>query len=243
MPECTSARQQRYRRGLAISCTCRHCGAEFRPKERTRVTYCSRECCHAHWKVAGDQGRKDRGRMRKADVIALRRFRSVQHCQQCGVTFASDGRLFCSDQCRSENVDQSTARRRFKPTECHHCGAAITPHKRRGRPRQYCTIRCQRRWWSEHQRPQAKEWHRDHKKRRRARKLAAPVERFTSRSIYERDAWCCGICGNPTDRDASVPHPLAPTLDHITALARGGHHTRDNVRCAHFSCNSRKGAA
>jgi 5-methylcytosine-specific restriction endonuclease McrA len=43
-------------------------------------------------------------------------------------------------------------------------------------------------------------------------------------------------------RTERVPHPLAPTLDHIVPLARGGHHTRDNTQCAHFSCNTRKGA-
>lgn len=34
----------------------------------------------------------------------------------------------------------------------------------------------------------------------------------------------------------------APTLDHVIPLAKGGEHSRANVRCAHFICNSRRGA-
>jgi len=37
-----------------------------------------------------------------------------------------------------------------------------------------------------------------------------------------------------------VPHPKAPTIDHIVPLAQGGDDTRDNVQLAHFECNWRK---
>jgi 5-methylcytosine-specific restriction endonuclease McrA len=39
-----------------------------------------------------------------------------------------------------------------------------------------------------------------------------------------------------------VPEPLAPTIDHIIALANGGTHEPTNVQCAHFICNATKGA-
>lgn len=41
--------------------------------------------------------------------------------------------------------------------------------------------------------------------------------------------------------NTTVPHPLSPTLDHITPLAEGGEHTPENVQLAHFICNSHKG--
>lgn len=40
----------------------------------------------------------------------------------------------------------------------------------------------------------------------------------------------------------AVPHPKAPTIDHIIPLAVGGDDTRANVQLAHFLCNSLAGA-
>ena len=40
----------------------------------------------------------------------------------------------------------------------------------------------------------------------------------------------------------AVPHPKAPTIDHIVPLADGGDDIKANVRLAHFLCNSRRGA-
>lgn len=90
----------------------------------------------------------------------------------------------------------------------------------------YCSPRCQRA---------------DAKDRYRARKYNAYVEPVRRTQIFERDRWICHLCGKPTKRDAAVPDPLAPVLDHIIPLARGGTHEPANVACAHFLCNSAKG--
>jgi 5-methylcytosine-specific restriction endonuclease McrA len=58
--------------------------------------------------------------------------------------------------------------------------------------------------------------------------------------IYERDDWTCYLCGDPVERTEKVPHRLAPTLDHILPLARGGTHEPSNVATAHFICNAMK---
>ena len=79
------------------------------------------------------------------------------------------------------------------------------------------------------------------KHRRRARlkdAYRAPVFRI---QIYNRDAWCCQLCGDPISRDEPHPHPLSVTIDHIIPLARGGTHEPNNVQTAHFLCNSLKG--
>lgn len=60
--------------------------------------------------------------------------------------------------------------------------------------------------------------------------------------IFERDGWRCQLCRKPVRRTAVVPHPLAPTLDHIVPLAAGGLHEPANVQTAHFICNSVRGA-
>lgn len=84
------------------------------------------------------------------------------------------------------------------------------------------------------------------KHRQRARKRSAFVANVSPRKIYERDGWRCRLCGLAVRRDKAVPHPLAPTIDHIVPLAAGikagGVHAPYNVQCAHFLCNSTKGA-
>ena len=76
---------------------------------------------------------------------------------------------------------------------------------------------------------------------RRARKAGATIERFLNVEIFERDAWICGICDLPVDREASWPDPNMPSLDHIQPLSLGGDHSRANTRCAHLGCNVRRG--
>lgn len=51
----------------------------------------------------------------------------------------------------------------------------------------------------------------------------------------------CGICGKPVDKSLKFPHPLAPTIDHIIPIDRGGHPSAiENLQLAHFACNRQK---
>lgn len=76
--------------------------------------------------------------------------------------------------------------------------------------------------------------------RRRALEHGAARELFHPVEIFERDLWICRLCDLPLARDEVVPHPFAPTVDHVVPLSRGGAHARWNVQAAHFLCNSRK---
>jgi 5-methylcytosine-specific restriction endonuclease McrA len=71
---------------------------------------------------------------------------------------------------------------------------------------------------------------------RRQRKLRAlrPL-------VFERDNWMCWICKEPCDRDAPVPEDWAATLDHLIPSSLGGRDEPENLACAHFICNSRRG--
>jgi len=68
------------------------------------------------------------------------------------------------------------------------------------------------------------------------------------KSLYERSQGRCSMC-QITCADPSVWRywdgrtwmPTAPTVDHITPLARGGSHTWANVQLACLACNSSKG--
>jgi predicted nucleic acid-binding Zn ribbon protein len=85
-----------------------------------------------------------------------------------------------------------------------------------------------------------------------SQKCEAERYRFRSKSrwisdderprIYERDAWRCGICGDPVRQDRDVQDWLGPTLDHIVPRSEGGSDDPANLRLAHFMCNSRRGA-
>jgi 5-methylcytosine-specific restriction endonuclease McrA len=83
----------------------------------------------------------------------------------------------------------------------------------------------------------------DGKDRRRAKQKAATgQQRVYRRRIFERDGWRCQLCRKKVKRTAKVPHPLAPTLDHVVPLALGGRHEPANVQLAHFICNAEKKA-
>lgn len=71
-------------------------------------------------------------------------------------------------------------------------------------------------------------------KRRDGRRRAMARQR----GVFERDGWMCWICGRATDRAAAVPDPDAATVDHVRPLTLGGSDDEDNLRTAHFVCNS-----
>ena len=84
------------------------------------------------------------------------------------------------------------------------------------------------------------------KSRRRARKKQAFVENVSPRYIFKRDNYRCNLkisvtCNGKTDPSKVVPHPRAPTLDHIIPLNAGiendGWHSKANNWTACFECN------
>ncbi|GAB4677595.1 hypothetical protein MOKP105_04600 [Mycobacterium avium subsp. hominissuis] len=110
--------------------------------------------------------------------------------------------------------------------------------------RRFCSNRCSAKA-SYEARKHTAEWraaHRDAGRRRRARLRNAPVvEVFSSAEIFQRDKYRCHSCRRRCKKNAVVPNPLAPTIDHLIPLAAGGDHTRANVATACFECNSIKG--
>jgi 5-methylcytosine-specific restriction endonuclease McrA len=67
----------------------------------------------------------------------------------------------------------------------------------------------------------------------RTRKHGVAYEEVDPDAVYQRDGGRCWICGRHVKRTDA-------TLDHVTFLARGGHHTDANVRLAHHLCNVRR---
>ncbi|WP_078853949.1 HNH endonuclease [Streptomyces sp. FxanaA7] len=126
----------------------------------------------------------------------------------------------------ADSTVTATPARLFMVGRCLHCGAAFTELRRQGPGSNYCSSTCTRR---------------AAKASRRAAMRNAEREPISRHRVFERDQWSCYLCGGPINRNAVAPyHPMAPTVDHVVPLARGGGHLMANLRAAHFICNSRK---
>jgi hypothetical protein len=145
-----------------------------------------------------------------------------RQCIGCNRWLGRPGRPWCSDACRPRK--QKRDHPRFHAGWCHLCGRSFIDVWN-NRPALFCSPRCSRRH------------HRDLRRARKREAFVAPVWR---ERIYERDGWRCQLCGKKVKRNAEVPHQLAPVLDHIIPLARGGTHEPANVQCAHYRCNYMK---
>ena len=82
--------------------------------------------------------------------------------------------------------------------------------------------------------------------RRRAREKLAFVENVSPKYIFERDNYRCNLklspsCNGKTNPNKVVPHPRAPTVDHVIPLGLGiendGWHSKANCWTACFECN------
>lgn len=66
--------------------------------------------------------------------------------------------------------------------------------------------------------------------------------------LYKRDNGICYLCGLPcnyedyyiSDNGAFIVGRDYPSIDHVIPLSKGGTHTWDNVKLAHFRCNTLK---
>ncbi len=130
---------------------------------------------------------------------------------------------------------------RFKSGACKACGAWFIALNNDAN----CSDKCQK-WWKKNS-PCAIEGKRLGRDRRRARKKDAFVENVYRKKIYARDDYRCQLrlpgCKG-VDLNKVVPHPKAPTLDHIVPLAAGvaagGTHEPKNCQLACFQCNWKK---
>lgn len=84
---------------------------------------------------------------------------------------------------------------------------------------------------------------RQDQRRRERLQAAGSREKFSVTDIGDRDHWICGLCQDTArlvDSSPDAPRALAPSIDHIVAVSRGGAHTRDNVRITHLWCNTER---
>jgi 5-methylcytosine-specific restriction endonuclease McrA len=77
--------------------------------------------------------------------------------------------------------------------------------------------------------------------KRRAKIRTTEVDSIDPIKVFERDAYLCYLCNEQLDaNDRGTIKPLAPELDHIIPISKGGPHIWDNVACACRQCNQAK---
>lgn len=214
---------------------CQHCGAEFTVL-RDRKTFCSRDCNYAHKTL-------DRlTRPATSPKVYLPKPKTtcpltIVSCAWClKVMVSRNRRKTCSDNCRLQWQKAEAQRRdRTQPKttwamrswKCWVCGTEFM-HPEYVQDARYCSKRCRRALRGGHI--------------ERARLFGVPWVAFDPHTVYERDGWVCGICGDQVDMFAKWPDQMCASLDHVVPMSKGGSHTPDNSRLAHWLCNSLRGA-
>lgn len=216
---------------------CDHCGVSFLPVVG-RPRHCSDSCRR--------DGRKPT--VRKAS--SNRRVSPLKDCacKVCGTAYqavmARSG--FCSKKCAASFYYSKTA---YSLT-CVECGAGYKATCNRGKCCSEACVKARLSRLATQQQiinPTPRKWanrsdaERYYGFKRRAVIGATDADLIDSEIVFERDGWLCQLCGEEIDRDLVCPNPRAASLDHKIPISRGGRHTYDNVQCAHFGCNSRKG--
>lgn len=241
---------------LANARPCPYCGD---PMTSTRRVQCGAPECKRTWmnerqRAWFQEYKKKTGERYNArfasQVTRPRYLKTCEHCDKQWTSWNPESR-YCSHECwvRARRAPHaqltlrslppwwirrplpnlpSPLRRRWYVGRCMACGDWFIHDQPATRTcSKVCSRRVQRRLG---------------KDKRRALERDAFVARVDRRTIFERDRWTCQLCGKRVRRTAEVPHPKAPVLDHIVPLADHGTHEPSNVQCAHFLCNSIKGA-
>lgn len=197
---------------------CKHCGKEYKPKAKDRITYCSRECSFAD--------KKAKPKEPKEKLICT--------CVVCGKQFEGrkNSKLCNGDKCRKEynNIKYHENAiikhdKNASAIHCKECGKLFAPSygcKRRS----FCSDKCSKKYG----RKQGKH------KRRSILKQVEHIN-YSDLNIFKRDKWMCQLCGKKVNPKYIGNHPMAPSIDHIIPISLGGSDTPNNVQLAHRECN------
>ena len=208
---------------------CPSCGMEFKVYRHSRERkYCSDAC-----KLTDYKEKAARERWWKApstNVYFLK-------CEECGNQFAArhKGKSICSHRCKLDR--QSRARKlsrmklmsAFQPKQCDECQVMYSSLVMRDN-RRFCSTQCG-----------LKNERRIARSKRRAIIRRAFVENVDPTRVFVEQDWVCQICGTKTDPALRATYEnLAPELDHIVPLSKGGEHSYANTQCACRECNLAK---
>lgn len=232
MPNKLTAWKQRFcsdqcRRAVTVKLsphwyTCRHCGKQYQAKAKDRNTCCSRECWYAWLRDNPQLGPEP-----------AQETMPMPLCEVCGQPVSNRNAKLCgSDECAKAHylrLAAAASTRDRSPRACKECGEVFVPEYGDRRQR-YCSSICAERHNG-----------RIGKAKRRAVERGVDADNIDPFAVCGYYKWTCYICGRKTPRSLrGTTDPLAPEVDHIVPLAKGGTHTWSNVACACRECNQKK---
>jgi len=170
----------------------------------------------------------------------VRHVPKVLSCKLCGVQCIKPTcwKLpHCSLECARKDCADAACTRCRKHMKVHFLGG--NAESRKARPMCWrCVIKT-------HPSQKGKRGHKG-----RCKKFGVPYDSsIRPHLVFERDNYLCHLCNRKTLPrvviNGNVPHPRSPTIDHHPYPLSAGilGHEWDNVRCACWECNVRKGAA
>ena len=209
--------------------SCKHCQSPITQKTKAGQPrrYCDKTCA-------------TRARQ---ELLKARRQREIV-CAECDKNFVAAGkaRKFCSKECRLVNA------KRNKAEEVKQYFANLYPD---GIKVKVC------RWCHQPMEVSAKRsysgrlYHPDcSKEAERARHRIKTVKRqrnmnpirISPETVVREYGSDCHICQQPIDITLPRTSKLGLVIDHLVPLSRGGQDIIENLRPAHWTCNSRKGS-
>lgn len=234
--------------------TCVECGATF-TKKKGNEKYCSLECR----RVYSNRNKVSRY-VKKAPIAFV--------CECCGrMAFTNKPNAkYCSDECKHKSEWQHQVESKYGSVEAYQAELKRKKQKRQldfakrkqeerkrrieehtvqkecivcGKPfttlnpaQKTCSKECGKRLSYA-------------RKQNRIPKEQIVDKDITLEALYRRDSGVCYLCGqrcdwNDRDTKANIVGKNYPTIDHIIPVARGGLHSWNNVRLAHFWCNTMK---
>lgn len=232
--------------------TCNQCGKIAKATPSKPKKFCSRVCYANHKTV------------RLKSVTC----RYCKETKKRVVRKTGDAGLYCSDRCARKHRKELSVQRQARANKvkaeskalrliaakvrvwtrrqdvCLNCLKAYT----KGRYQRYCTELCRieakaltREAYKKSER--GRELKASYKAKRRALKASTSAEAISPFDVFKRDSWLCHLCGAKTRKALrGTSEDLAPELEHIVPLSKGGTHTLDNVACSCRKCNLSKGA-
>jgi 5-methylcytosine-specific restriction endonuclease McrA len=243
-----------------IEKTCRICGGTFIVKPTSQHTKtCRSKKCQAVLAREKALRHKERKALGLAESQAQRQERKQCKRDGCHAAVKDNRHDYCSPTCAGAEAREykrdfmgltASARKdialaswfvddweRERPVwvSCEACKRLI--EQKSGPARRFCNDAC---------RARAEGYNHRHRCRRFGVAFDSSVKRHL---VLHLDDYVCQICFRKclnkfsTDPATGSPLPLSPTIDHIVPLSLGIRgHTWDNVQCACFECNVRKGA-
>ena len=227
-------------------CTCQVCGIEFKRLKRDRTgLYCSKSCsCKSMWQKRYEENPQFKKNQEIVKLIkVLNRFQECIYCNQKFVITSQttitgkNRRTYCyEDACIKQHASikvREWAERNHNENReiitCKYCNREYL-REYGEKNTTFCSDLCLKRYHDQLR----------HLRERMSEKdIIELPNRFV---IFKRDNHKCHICGKKIDMKLPHPHPMSATLDHVIPIARGGKHEAKNLKAAHLSCNSAKGA-